>query len=96
MSPNFLTTPLFFQAQSPGDQIFSHRSGFRGHLDEPMEVALGALIGAMAGFLLGMPVSAVLRVIRIDRVESSRMRVGWATYGAAAGSIGLAVWKAID
>lgn len=60
-----------------------------GEIEGPIEVMFAGGLGALAGFVVGLLVGSIVRVLTINCVKGSRGGMHWAAYGACAGSLAM-------
>ncbi len=65
-------------------------------IEGPMEVMFAGLVGALAGFVLGMLAGTITRIITINSAKGSRGGMNWAAWGAGAGAMAFVVIELLD
>jgi hypothetical protein len=65
-------------------------------IDGPLEVVFAGLMGALAGFFLGMLAGAITRMITMNGKNGSRGGTGWAAWGAMGGALAFAIMALLD
>ncbi len=67
-----------------------------GDIEGPLEIIFAGLLGALAGFVIGLLIASVARVITINSIKGMRGDMHWAAYGACLGALALAVMEILD
>jgi hypothetical protein len=65
-------------------------------IEGPLEVVFAGLVGALAGFVLGMLAGSMARIFTMNSPKGSRGGMNWAAWGAGAGAMALAVIELLD
>ncbi|HMJ91355.1 MAG TPA: hypothetical protein VK530_16150 [Candidatus Acidoferrum sp.] len=65
-------------------------------IDGAVEVMFAGLMGALAGFVLGLLAGTITRVITINATNGSRGGMGWAAWGATGGALAFAIIELLD
>jgi hypothetical protein len=65
-------------------------------IDGPLEVVFAGLVGALAGFVLGLLAGTITRIITINAEKGSRGGMDWAGWGAAGGAMAFALIELLD
>ncbi len=73
-----------------------HGSGMSAEAGGMAEVFFAGLIGALAGFVLGMLCGSFARIFTLHRVKGIIGGRHWAAWGAGAGALGLALMELFD
>ena len=73
-----------------------HGAGMWGEMEGIIEVLFAGMIGALAGFILGMLCGTFARIFTINRVKGMIGGRHWAAYGAGAGALALAMMELLD
>lgn len=81
---------------APAGVFIEPGSGMGGtEIEGPLEVIFAGLIGAMAGFVVGLLVGSIVRVLTINSVKGTSGGIHWAAYGACAGTVAMVVMALI-
>jgi hypothetical protein len=67
--------------------------GVRGDMEGIVEVLFAGMVGALAGFVVGMLFGSFARIFTLNRVKGIVGGRHWAAYGAGAGALGLALME---
>jgi hypothetical protein len=67
-----------------------------GDIEGPLEIIFAGLVGALAGFVIGLLAGSVARLITINSVKGMRGGMHWAAYGACLGALALAMMELLD
>ena len=73
-----------------------HGAGMWGEVEGIIEVLFAGMVGALAGFILGMFCGTFARIFTINRVKGMIGGRHWAAYGAGAGALALAMMELLD
>ena len=65
-------------------------------MEGPVEFLLAGLVGAMAGFILGLLSGSIARLITYNRDRGIIGGRVWAAYGASAGALALALMELFE
>jgi hypothetical protein len=67
--------------------------GLRGDMEGIVELLFAGMVGALAGFIVGMLCGSFARIFTLNRVKGIIGGRHWAAYGAGAGALGLALME---
>jgi hypothetical protein len=70
--------------------------GGSGTVEGPIEIFFAGMVGALVGFVGGMLVGVITRICTLNRLKGIIGGAHWATYGAGAGALGLALMEYFD
>ena len=67
-----------------------------GDIEGPLEIFFAGLLGALAGFVLGLLIGVFTRIATMNAARGCTGGIHWAAYGAGAGALALAIIEFID
>ena len=76
--------------------LIVHGNGMHGEMEGVPEILFAGMIGALAGFVLGMLCGSFARIFTLNRVKGMVGGRHWAAWGAGAGALGLALIELFD